>query len=784
MKTIRACLAALVALATPVAGQRAPVRVAVVMDQDGARAEAMVATLRRELQGFFRDDEVALVVPGCGGGSLAGIRGAIDGALRDPRIAAVVALGPIGSHILMSAGAPTKPAIAGDVFGGSPVGALTMSGSSGVPRLTYVMQSYDLERALTDFRRLVPFQRIAVVVEHRQLRTIPALERAVVAAVEKAGAVAQLVAADSVPASIVAAIPGDADAVLLMPQLQLRDDARAELLSAINARRLPTLAYANDPDVRLGALASYEPLENTQRRARRVAVNLQRILAGEDAGTLPVHLVAAPRLAINIATARTIGFSPSRTLLTNASLVGADPMLPRDTVTLADAMRMVANTNLDVIAARLEAASGEANVKLAQASLLPKLDARVSQTRTRSGTAAASFGQQPERMGEGGLSLSMPIYADRSWASYQVEARLQQGREAQRNQVRLDVVLDAGTAYVSTLRAQSLARVKRTNLERTQSNLEIARLREGVGSSSRADVFRWEGEVANARRDVIASDAQVRVAELSLNRILNRPLDRGVAQPPVTPGDAAFLLQDSTVLEWLDQPDRLTVLMRFLGGEAAAFSPELAQLDAGIAAKRRQNVSAQRAFWLPDVTLQGGLSNVFSRNGAGATGPTIPAQYEFPTTPDMSWQFKLQASYPVFNGFSRAATRAQTEIDLRRLQVQRQNTQLGVDQRVRATIEAAGASYAAIALSRAASEAAERNYELVSDAYSRGAVSITSLIDAQVAALNAEQGAANAVHDFLLDLLKLERSIGTFGVLLTPAERQAFQHRLSTIISQ
>lgn len=781
---LRVCLAALVGLVTPVAAQRAPARVAVVLDQESPRYGQMLDALRREAQGFFRTEEVTLVESVCGDGTPASIRHALDVALNDPQFSVVVALGPIGSHLLALGGSPAKPAIAGVLIDASWQKAPEKNGSSGVSRLTYVNQSYDVGRALDDFRRLIPFRKLAVVIDRQQLAAIPELQEQVTASVLAAGAQVTVVPADSSAGAILAAIPADVDAVFLAPLMQLGDGALAELLSGIKGRRLPTLAYSNEPEVRLGALASYEPGENWQRRARRIAVDLQRILAGEDAGTLPVRLVAAPRLALNLTTARAIGYSPSRTLLTDAVLVGAEPLAPRDTVSLADALRIVANTNLDVIAARLEAASGEANVHIVQSNLLPKLDGRLTQTFTRSSTAAASFGQQPERMGDGGLSLTLPIYSERSWAAYQSESKLQQGREAQRDQLRLDVILDAGDAYVATLRAQSLVLVRRTNLERTRSNLEIARLREGVGSSSKADVFRWEGEVANARRDVISADAQVREATLALNRILNRPLESPVAQPTVRPGDAAFLFRDSTVLAWLDQPERLSALTRFLGAEAASFSPELAQLDAGISAKRRQGVAAQRAFWLPDFALQGGLSNVFSRNGAGSTGPTIPAQFDVPSSPDMTWQFKVQASFPIFSGFSRAATKAQTDIDLQRLQVQRKNAQLSVDQRVRTALEAAGASYAAIALSQAASVAAEQNYQLVSDAYGRGAVSITSLIDAQVAALNAEQSAANAGHDFLLDLLKLERSIGTFGVLLKPAEQQAFHDRLLSLTQQ
>jgi outer membrane protein TolC len=680
-------------------------------------------------------------------------------------------------------GPPAKPAIAAAVIDAAWQRAPEKNGTSGVARFTYVEQSYDLERSLADFHTLIPFRKLAVVVDENQLRAIPELGRGAAAAIHKMGADAAIVPAGSDADSILARVPADVDAVYLAPLPGVSESALRRLLSGVNARRLPTLSYETDPDLPAGALASYEPAENWQRRARRVAVDIQRVLAGEDASTLPVRLVSAPRLTLNVATARTIAFSPSRTLLTEAVLVGTDALAPRDTLSLASAMRVAASTNLDILAARLDAAAGLASVRLAQSNLLPRIDGRVTQTFTRSSTAEASFGTQPEREGDAGLSLQLPLYSERAWAGYGSEQSLQQGREAKRDQLRLDVVLDVGTAYVSLLRAKSLAAVRRTNLERTRSNLEIARLREGVGSSSRADVYRWEGEGANARRDVIAADAQVREAALMLNRLLDRPLESTFATPVVSPGNEAFLMQDSTVLAWLDQPERLASLTRVLTGEASRLSSEIAQIDAGLAAQRRQHVAATRAFWLPDFTLQGGLTNVLHKDGAGSTGPALPPQLNLPAAPDMSWQFRLQASIPVFSGFSRQATREQASLTVQRLEIQRRNAELAVDQRVRTAVEAASASYAAIALGRAAADAAGRNYDLVSDAYGRGAVSITSLIDAQTAALNAAQGATNAIHDFLLDLLRLERSVGTFGVLLNAAERQAFLERLQSLHS-
>jgi outer membrane protein TolC len=323
--------------------------------------------------------------------------------------------------------------------------------------------------------------------------------------------------------------------------------------------------------------------------------------------------------------------------------------------------------------------------------------------------------------------------------------------------------------------------VRRSNLYRNRSNLEVARLREGVGSASRADIYRWQGEVANSRRDLISAESQVRVAQLELKRLLNRPLDRPVAQQPVSLGDEALLAQDSTVLAWFDDPARFAVLSQFLVSEALRLSPEMTRADAAIAAEERQRTAAGRAFWMPAFSLQGGFSNVFDRGGAGSSAPVLPGGATLSTAPDLSWQFRVQASLPLFTGFERTATRAQTGLDLERLRVARAGAALSVEQRVRAALETAGSSYAAIALTREAADAASHNYELVCDGYSRGAADITALIDAQSTAEQSSESAANAVHDFLLDLMRVERAMGDFGTLRPAEERQAFLERLRAL---
>jgi outer membrane protein len=767
-------------LAVPLAAQARPARVAVVLDRDIPRFQPLVTAFQDEVRGFFRPGEITLLPPVAGDGTAAGIAATVNQALQDSSVNIVVTLGSIGSHLLARAGSPPKPAIAAIVIDATWQDIPERNGASGVRNLAYVDQSYPVGSTLADFHRLIPFRKLAVLLDRDQVEAIPQLEAGAAGLVRAAGAEAVIVRAGGSSQEILEALPKDVDAVYLTPLSDMSDEELARLLAGLTHRRLPTLSYLADPDVRAGALASYEPPENWQRRARRVAVDLQRILAGEDAGTLPVRLVSATRLTLNLATARRIGFSPGWGVLTEAELVAVDSAGPADTLVLADAMRGAAETNLDLAAARLDAASGRQNVRLARSNLLPQIESQIGETFTREGTAAASLGQQPERQLNGGITFSMPLYADEAWAGYGSEQRLQQGREALRDQVRLDVVQDAATAYLTVLRARTLSGVRRSNLYATRSNLEVARLREGVGSASRADIYRWQGEVANARRDLIAADAQVRVAALDLKRLLNRPLGRPLEQQPVSLGDPALLAQDSTILGWLDDPARLAELTRFLVAEALRVSPELVRADATIEAQRRQHTAAGRAFWLPMFSLQGGLTNEFQRGGAGAVAPTFPS----PTgsvAPDFSWQFRVQASLPLFTGMARSATRAQTRLDLERLEVERDGARLAIEQRVRSAVELAASSHTAIGLTRDAAEAAGRNYELVSDAYARGAASITALIDAQSAALSSAESAANAVHDFLLDLVRVERAMGTFSILLPADQRQAFFERLRAL---
>ncbi len=93
-------------------------------------------------------------------------------------------------------------------------------------------------------------------------------------------------------------------------------------------------------------------------------------------------------------------------------------------------------------------------------------------------------------------------------------------------------------------------------------------------------------------------------------------------------------------------------------------------------------------------------------------------------------------------------------------------------------MQRARASHTIIRLAGQGATAARKNLGLVTDAYSRGLVSIIELIDAQNAALVADSVEASSVYDFFIDLMEVQRAVGRFDFFLDPQEREDWFARL------
>ena len=140
--------------------------------------------------------------------------------------------------------------------------------------------------------------------------------------------------------------------------------------------------------------------------------------------------------------------------------------------------------------------------------------------------------------------------------------------------------------------------------------------------------------------------------------------------------------------------------------------------------------------------------------------------------------------YPLLTGGARFSVKAQASEELAQIETERRSTAQRVEGRVRSAVHTMGAALANIELSRDAADAAQSNFELVQDSYSRGLGSIIDLLDAQNVVLIVGLRASNAIYNFLIELMKVERAAGRFDFFASVESRDAFFDRLDEYFSQ
>ena len=152
-------------------------------------------------------------------------------------------------------------------------------------------------------------------------------------------------------------------------------------------------------------------------------------------------------------------------------------------------------------------------------------------------------------------------------------------------------------------------------------------------------------------------------------------------------------------------------------------------------------------------------------------------------TDKTDWFVGVEARLPLYQGGARSAEkdRAQAELDQQQLLYDDLiiNLQAGVLQQALST----AARFDQIAFTRLAATSGHNNLTLVTEAYERGVMTVTDLVDAQFSAFNADQNAANAVYDFLIDYLRLQRFTGHFDITASDSERAAMKERLRAALA-
>jgi len=188
-------------------------------------------------------------------------------------------------------------------------------------------------------------------------------------------------------------------------------------------------------------------------------------------------------------------------------------------------------------------------------------------------------------------------------------------------------------------------------------------------------------------------------------------------------------------------------------------------------------LNGKRRF-LPTIALQGQYNKTFDRSGAGST-PPVGGSFL-----DDNYSVGLSVSVPLFsrNQFNtdlQAALLRRDQLDVNRL-----NTEQNIDVNIRTGVLRLVNEMSNIQLSEVSEQAAKESLDLTMVSYTNGAVNIVQLIDAQNNYINAQLAKANAIYNFLLNALQLERSLGYYFFLNSQADNDAFKAEFFQYLNQ
>ncbi|MEO0972026.1 MAG: TolC family protein, partial [Pseudomonadota bacterium] len=431
------------------------VTIGVLFDGDSAFGQAQVEALEREMVDLMRPEFEPRFPTNKqvhGNWRLGEIRGGLRTLLADAQVDFIVTFGVTASHLASRMEALGKPVIAATVADAELQGfPLDAQGRSGKRNFAYVATLRGIEKDLGSFHSIVGFEHLAVLVDALTLEAVPQLRQRARAIETRFGAKVDVLPVTDSVSDVLKRLSEDVDAVYVTPLGRFDEPRRRALAAGLVERRLPSFALLGRIDVERGfTLAAGGRDDDLTRSARRIALIAQRVLLGEQAAQIEVAFAQSERLAINMRSARAIGFLPRWSVLVDAERIDDVEPVQGGALTLVGAMLEAVDTNLGLRADQLDVEIAEDSVAQARAGLLPQVSGAISGAQIDSDRAVP--GLSAERAVDGEVSLSQVIYSEEVRSAFVVSRFLKDSQDQVYRARVLDVFQSAASAYLNVLR--------------------------------------------------------------------------------------------------------------------------------------------------------------------------------------------------------------------------------------------------------------------------------------------------------------------------------------------
>jgi multidrug efflux system outer membrane protein len=187
------------------------------------------------------------------------------------------------------------------------------------------------------------------------------------------------------------------------------------------------------------------------------------------------------------------------------------------------------SSNLRETRARIQQAEARARVALAPA--LPQLDGDAGVNHHLLTGERTGFGTVPDprTTWNAGLNLRIPLLARSAWYDRGTALEAADAAKLDATEIERQEIATVANAIVTVVTAERLAEVSRVSLRSALSTLDLNKRRAALGAASTVDVLRTEQEVSASRAQVVDADENLNRAREALGIALGSSQAWGVA---------------------------------------------------------------------------------------------------------------------------------------------------------------------------------------------------------------------------------------------------------------
>ena len=704
----------------------------------------------------------------------------VNKSLRDRRSNMVITLGALSSHYISRKKKLSKPVIATVIIDPKMQRVPYKNGMSGKWNLAYVSANQTLNEDIDVITSLMPVKNVAVLIDSVLYKNTPEVGRYINKRFKKKGIKVTFVPVGKNIQKDLDKIPKKTDLVYVTPLFQQTAAQRTKIYDSLAIRELPSYAAAGQDDVELGALFANSPPTDIKRFIRQIALDVQQIALGSRASEQLVNFAPNPAFSINMKTAQAIHYTPSWDLMSRATILQSEES-DSHFFNIGEIMDRAVENNLNIIASERKLDLSQADLDKADSFYLPQIQVGAEAVKVDQDRAVASLGSLNEVAVDAYLKFSQQVWNQKLIAQISVNENFLKAQKNATDYVKLDVGLAAAINYLRILQLRTKLSIEKNNLELSKTNMRSAITKRNIGIGNSSDIYRWQTQIAGEKKSVLFTHSTIEQVKHNLNSLLDLPQDLPLNFESIDRTNKVFMTNHKMMEEYFLDQTKFAQFEAFLVKTAKLNMPSLKQYDALEHARKLIVDSDHDAFFMPDITVEGGVRehfldpvNTFREQNANLNKQLPP----YADTTD--WQVGIYLRFPLYEGGAKEAALQASKSALLIAQAQKKALQNKVEKDVRNALYQAKASYLSIKLAQSASVSSKKNLKLVKSVYAQGNIGIVDLLDAQNVALRAALVENNSRYAFMRDLLILQHNIGQVNFALDDASWKTFSQELTS----